>query len=58
LGGSTSINGAAWTRGLNAQYDAWSTLLEANESSVGWNWAGMFDYMKKARSFVVNLQLG
>ncbi|KAJ7929582.1 alcohol oxidase [Mycena leptocephala] len=51
LGGSTSINGAAWTRGLNAQYDAWSTLLEANESSVGWNWAGMFNYMKKAETF-------
>jgi choline dehydrogenase-like flavoprotein len=49
LGGSTSINGGAWTRGLNAQYDAWSTLLEDDEASVGWNWAGMFNYMKKVR---------
>ncbi|KAF7368744.1 Glucose oxidase [Mycena venus] len=47
----TSINGAAWTRGLNAQYDAWSTLLEDDEASVGWNWAGMFNYMKKAETF-------
>ncbi|KAJ7896341.1 hypothetical protein B0H14DRAFT_500451 [Mycena olivaceomarginata] len=51
LGGSSSINGGHWTRGLNAQYDAWSTLLEANESTVGWNWAGMFNYMKKAEAF-------
>ncbi|KAJ7347876.1 alcohol oxidase [Mycena albidolilacea] len=51
LGGSTSINGGAWTRGLNAQYDAWSTLLEDDEASVGWNWAGMFNYMKKAETF-------
>lgn len=47
LGGSSSINGAAWTRGMAAQYDAWSTLLEPSEASVGWNWASMFTYMKK-----------
>ncbi|KAI8969674.1 alcohol oxidase [Trametes punicea] len=51
LGGSSSINGAAWTRGLNAQYDAWSTLLEPEEASVGWNWDGLFSYMKKAEGF-------
>ncbi|KAJ7763137.1 hypothetical protein DFH07DRAFT_939310 [Mycena maculata] len=51
LGGSSSINGGHWTRGLNAQYDAWSTLLEDDEASVGWNWAGMFEYMKKAEGF-------
>ncbi|KAF8205978.1 glucose oxidase [Mycena galopus ATCC 62051] len=51
LGGSSSINGAAWTRGLNAQYDAWSTLLEEDEASVGWNWDGIFSYMKKAEAF-------
>ncbi|KAJ7674067.1 alcohol oxidase [Mycena polygramma] len=51
LGGSTSINGGHWTRGLNAQYDAWSTLLEDDEASFGWNWAGMFNYMKKAETF-------
>ncbi|KAF8154919.1 glucose oxidase [Crassisporium funariophilum] len=51
LGGSTSINGAAYTRGLNAQYDAWSTLLEPSEASVGWNWQGVWSYMKKSERF-------
>ncbi|KAK7052557.1 glucose oxidase [Favolaschia claudopus] len=51
LGGSSSINAGAWTRGPSAQIDAWSTLLETNESSVGWNWNGLFNYMKKAEAF-------
>ncbi|OSD05574.1 GMC oxidoreductase [Trametes coccinea BRFM310] len=51
LGGSSSINGAAWTRGLNAQYDSWSSLLEPEEASVGWNWDNLFTYMKKAEAF-------
>ena len=43
-----SINGAAYTRELNAQYDSWSTsLLETSEASVGWNWQGIWNYMKK-----------
>ncbi|TFK24579.1 glucose oxidase [Coprinopsis marcescibilis] len=51
LGGGTSINGAAFTRGLAAQYDSWSTLLEPWEASVGWNWQGVWDYMRKSESF-------
>ncbi|THH30273.1 hypothetical protein EUX98_g3938 [Antrodiella citrinella] len=51
LGGSSSINGAHWTRGLNAQYDAWSSLLETSEASVGWNWNNLWTYMKKAEGF-------
>ncbi|KAF8815895.1 alcohol oxidase [Phlegmacium glaucopus] len=51
LGGSSSINGAAYTRGLNAQYDAWSSLLETSEASVGWNWQGVWSYMKKSETF-------
>jgi len=47
LGGSSSINGAAWTRGLAAQYDAWSQLLEPSEASLNWNWNSLFGYMKK-----------
>lgn len=47
LGGSSSINGGHWTRGLNVQYDSWSQLLEEDEASVGWNWDGIFSYMKK-----------
>lgn len=49
LGGSSSINGAAWTRGLAAQYDAWSSLLESSEASLNWNWDNLFTYMKKVR---------
>ncbi|KAF7304381.1 Glucose oxidase [Mycena chlorophos] len=51
LGGSSSINGGHWTRGMSAQYDAWSTLLEEDEQDVGWNWEGMFASMKKAEGF-------
>ncbi|KAJ7075948.1 hypothetical protein B0H15DRAFT_610386 [Mycena belliarum] len=51
LGGSSSINGGHWTRGVKAQYDSWSTLLEDSEANVGWNWNGMFNYMKKAETF-------
>ncbi|KAI0353229.1 alcohol oxidase [Trametes cingulata] len=51
LGGSSSINGGHWTRGLNAQYDAFSALLEPEDASVGWNWNGLFSYMKKAEAF-------
>ncbi|KAK7043083.1 hypothetical protein VNI00_008437 [Paramarasmius palmivorus] len=51
LGGSTSISGAHYTRGQAAQYDAWSTLLESSEASVGWNWNSMFNYMKKSEGF-------
>ncbi|KAH9851992.1 alcohol oxidase [Lenzites betulinus] len=51
LGGSSSINGADWTRGLAAQYDAFSELLEPEEAEVGWNWDNLFAYMKKAEGF-------
>ncbi|CEL53703.1 Glucose oxidase OS=Aspergillus niger GN=gox PE=1 SV=1 [Rhizoctonia solani AG-1 IB] len=51
LGGSTSINGGAYTRGLAAQYDAWSSLLSAGEQNLGWNWASLFSYMKKSETF-------
>ncbi|KAH8091359.1 alcohol oxidase [Cristinia sonorae] len=51
LGGSSSINGGHWTRGMSAQYDAWSSLLETSEASVGWNWNSLWTYMKKAETF-------
>ncbi|TFK48008.1 alcohol oxidase [Heliocybe sulcata] len=51
LGGSTSINGGHYTRGISAQYDALSTLLDPSEASVGWNWDSLFDYMKKSETF-------
>ncbi|KAF9508779.1 GMC oxidoreductase [Hydnum rufescens UP504] len=51
LGGSSSVNGAIWTRGTKQQYDAWSQLLDPIDASVGWNWDGLLSYMKKAESF-------
>ncbi|TCD69119.1 hypothetical protein EIP91_008595 [Steccherinum ochraceum] len=51
LGGSSSVNGASWTRGTKAQYDTWSTLLDPSEAHLGWDWDGMFKYMKKAENF-------
>ncbi|EEB88908.1 hypothetical protein MPER_13064, partial [Moniliophthora perniciosa FA553] len=51
LGGSSSINGGHYTRGLAAQYDTWSSLLEPSEANVGWNWNSMFNYMKKSEGF-------
>ncbi|KAF8229357.1 glucose oxidase [Tricholoma matsutake] len=51
LGGGSSINGAHYTRGLKAQYDSWTTLLETSESGVGWDWSGLWSYMKKSETF-------
>ena len=47
LGGSSSINGGHYTRGLAAQYDALTSLLEDSDANAGWNWDGLFSYMKK-----------
>lgn len=51
LGGSSSINSALYTRGMAAQYDAWSSLLETSDASVGWDWKGMQTYMEKVCPF-------
>ncbi|KAF8915748.1 hypothetical protein CPB85DRAFT_1293119 [Mucidula mucida] len=51
LGGSTSINGGHYTRGLAAQYDAWLSLLEDSDANSGWDWNGIFSYMKKSETF-------
>lgn len=47
LGGSSSINGAAWTRGLAAQYDAWNDLLDPADQGLGWDWSEIFSFMKR-----------
>jgi choline dehydrogenase len=52
LGGSSSINGAAWTRASAAQYDAWKSLLKPEEAYLNWTWNSMFDYMNKVRLFL------
>ena len=46
LGGSSSINGATWTRGQEAQIDAWKELLEPDERE-GWSGEEVFGFMKK-----------
>ncbi|CAG8516117.1 5634_t:CDS:2 [Acaulospora colombiana] len=51
LGGSSSINGAAWTRASKAQYDAWGSFLKPEESYLNWTWNSMFSYMNKAETF-------
>ncbi|KAJ9480057.1 Pyranose dehydrogenase [Pseudozyma hubeiensis] len=50
LGGSTSINGAAWNRASKAQYDALGSLV--NSTDGGWSWNGLLGYMKKSERFV------
>ncbi|KAJ6622846.1 hypothetical protein B0H10DRAFT_2162747 [Mycena sp. CBHHK59/15] len=52
LSGSSSINGATWTRGAVAQYYAWSTLLEPSEAHVRWNWESMLSCMNKSETFM------
>ena len=46
LGGSTLINGGSWTRPDKVQIDSWEKIF-GNE---GWNWEGLFEYMKKAEN--------
>lgn len=51
LGGSSSINGGHYTRGMSAQFDALSSLLDPSEADVGWNWDSLFSYMQKSEGF-------
>ena len=51
LGGSTSINGAAWNRASRAQYDALGPMM-FNSAHGGWNWDGLLGYMKKSERFI------
>ncbi|KAK6907153.1 hypothetical protein I204_00044 [Kwoniella mangroviensis CBS 8886] len=51
LGGSTSINGLAQTRGQKAQYDSLSTFLGGDDAGGVWNWDGMLFGMLKSEGF-------
>ncbi|KIY66412.1 GMC oxidoreductase [Cylindrobasidium torrendii FP15055 ss-10] len=51
LGGSTSINGGHYTRGMAEQFDSWTKLLEDSDANAGWDWNGIFSYMKKSETF-------
>ncbi|KAJ9285304.1 CAZyme family AA3 [Paecilomyces variotii] len=44
LGGSTLINGGSWTSPDKVQIDSWEKVL----GNKGWNWANLFQYIKKA----------
>ncbi|KAE8364304.1 GMC oxidoreductase-domain-containing protein [Aspergillus caelatus] len=46
LGGSTLVNGGSWTRPDKVQIDSWEKVF-GNE---GWNWEGLFEYMKKVEN--------
>lgn len=45
LGGSSSLNGLIWARGLPRDFDRWKT-----EGAVGWGWQDVLPYFKKAES--------
>jgi choline dehydrogenase-like flavoprotein len=44
LGGSSAINGLAYTRGSSSIYDLWASL-----GNSGWSWRKVFPYFKKVR---------
>ncbi|KAF2090331.1 GMC oxidoreductase [Saccharata proteae CBS 121410] len=46
IGGTSTINGMAYTRAENIQIDAWAAL--GNE---GWTWDNLLPYYKKSESF-------
>ncbi|KAK5715159.1 hypothetical protein LTR15_010576 [Elasticomyces elasticus] len=43
LGGSTLINGGAWTRPAKVQIDSWESVF----GNVGWTWDELLPHMKK-----------
>jgi choline dehydrogenase len=45
LGGTSSINGMVYTRGVPSDYDHWRQL-----GCEGWDWAGVLPFFKKAEN--------
>ncbi|KAK0638203.1 Glucose oxidase [Lasiodiplodia hormozganensis] len=45
LGGTSAINGMAYTRAEDAQVDAWEKI-----GNKGWNWASLLEYYKKSET--------
>lgn len=45
LGGTSAINGMAYTRAEDAQVDAWEAI-----GNTGWNWKELLPYYKKSES--------
>lgn len=48
LGGTSTINGMAYTRAQDVQIDAWG-----NMGNTGWTWKNLFPYYLKSESFQV-----
>lgn len=48
VGGGSTVNGMAATRGQKEDYDAWQEL-----GSPGWGWSEIFKYLKKVRPVLV-----
>lgn len=46
MGGSGTINGVFYSRGIKADYDKWG-----NEGNVGWFWKDVLPYFKKIENF-------
>ncbi|KAK7456775.1 GMC oxidoreductase [Colletotrichum acutatum] len=46
VGGGSTVNGMAWDRGSEADYDAWEAL-----GNPGWGWATLFNYFQKSSTF-------
>lgn len=44
VGGGTVINGMAFDRGSEGDYDLWENL-----GNLGWGWGGLLPYFKKVR---------
>jgi hypothetical protein len=49
LGGSSAINGLAYTRGSSSIYDLWRSL-----GSSGWSWEDVLPYFKKVQILVLD----
>lgn len=50
LGGSASLNGASWTKGLEMQYD----VLPLLTGDALWGWEMLVEYMLKADNFHID----
>ncbi|XP_044749410.1 glucose dehydrogenase [FAD, quinone]-like [Coccinella septempunctata] len=46
LGGSGTINGLVYSRGIKADFEKW-----AQEGNSGWSWEDVFPYIKKIENF-------
>ncbi|ATZ57408.1 Bcgod1 [Botrytis cinerea B05.10] len=48
IGGTSTINGMAYTRAEDVQIDAWEAI-----GNDGWNWANLFPYYKKSQTLEI-----